>query len=146
MDKDLEKAYMAGLDASVWWQKFVEYLYDTPAGKEMRRELAADFVAWQKQESEFNPRAKVMAWQEMFEKLFPGAGGKGGMASEKQKLEHKQQVRQKAKVRVIELKPKAVGVKIKNESKKENHGPKKSPGSKKKTTTTKINVVKFKNI
>jgi len=138
MDKDLEKAYMAGLDASLWWQKFVEFLYETPGGREVRRELARDYVTWQKQTQEFNPQARLIVWQEMFEKMFPSSVGK---PSEKQKVERIRKAKRKAKVRVIEKKPKAVKKAAVNKGKKKAKAIK---NPKKKTSGA--GAFKFKNI
>lgn len=68
---ELIEAYLAGLDASLWWGKFSEFLYGTAEGEAVRKELQKDFLTWQVEELGRDPHKGLLSWQKMWNKLFP---------------------------------------------------------------------------
>ena len=70
-ESELDQAYLAGLDASLWWGKFSEFLYATNEGATIRRELQKDYLAWQQEELGRDPAKGLLTWQALFKKLFP---------------------------------------------------------------------------
>lgn len=161
-ESELDKAYLSGLDASLWWGKFSEFLYTTNEGIAVRKELKKDYLIWQEKELGRDPAKGLLEWQVLFQKLFPGieneeekktkgkrkgkkAGSKNSKAISTEKTKKKAEVSPSGikKPKKIENKPRKIELqKQKPEVKKVT----KAKGAKASSGAKTNKEIKFKNI
>lgn len=147
-EQELEEAYLAGLDASLWWGKFSEFLYETNEGKQIRKELQADYLTWQKEELSRDPKQGLLTWQEMFRKLFPdeeqAKTKKTNLGEKRKKKEKKVSPHGIKKPKTVE-KPRKTEISKKSATKSKNKVQEK-PKKVKDLNKTETKPQKFKNI